>query len=271
MTLFRLSDAAVAAVSESLGPALVVSLTLHVALLAGLPDLWTLAPVPAAAPLEARIEPAAGEPAETPATPVAPAAGAPVASAVARGIAPPRVRALERPTPRPPRPEPAAESAPDAPAAESAPDAPAEPPRASGVERPPAIEPARSGAAQSDLPLALAGADPTLPPGPGDGASDLDALAQYRHALAGAARRLKVYPPYAAERGWEGKVAVQLVIGADGELAGTEVKSSSGYSILDRQAVETLRMAKRLTPIPPALAHREFTVKIVISFGLTDG
>jgi len=97
---------------------------------------------------------------------------------------------------------------------------------------------------------------------------DFGSPAQYRLALIGAARHDKPYPLNALDRGWQGKVAVRLVIGADGELAGTQVTSSSGYAVLDWQAVETLKRAQRVTPIPPALRNREFVVEIPVLFEL---
>ncbi len=257
MNLIRPSDAGTVAVSESFGWGLVASLALHAALLDGIPDLWTPPPMPAPPALEARIEPAAGTRAEAP--------------AAARKIEAPRAGAPVRARARLTAPEPEPDSG-------SLAGAPAERPGPSGAElaslaEPPgAIEAESAGSAASETAPSLAGAGAALAAASGDAAPDLDALlAQYRHALAGAARREKVYPRYAVERGWEGKVAVQLRIGANGELARAIVKSSSGYSILHRQAIETLKAAKRLTPIPPALAHHEFAVEILISFGLTDG
>jgi TonB family protein len=49
------------------------------------------------------------------------------------------------------------------------------------------------------------------------------------------------------------------------------VKSSSGYEILDNVAVDMIKKAKPLTPIPAALRGKEFTVDIPVIFDLQTG
>ena len=94
---------------------------------------------------------------------------------------------------------------------------------------------------------------------------------QYRLALMGEARKYKRYPVQAMERGWTGKVEVRLMIGADGVVGSMLVKSSSGFDILDNQALDMIRKAKSLTPIPAALRGREFTIDIPVIFDLHTG
>ena len=103
---------------------------------------------------------------------------------------------------------------------------------------------------------------PTLAPWPGADALEAGALAQYRLALIGAAKRLKRYPAEAIDGGLEGRVDVRLVIGADGAPAAVAVKRSSGREVIDGQAVDTMREATADTPIPPALRNREIVVEI---------
>jgi protein TonB len=100
---------------------------------------------------------------------------------------------------------------------------------------------------------------------------DAGNLDQYRLALIGAARKYKRYPALAVENGWSGKVEVRLVIGADGMVESALVRNSSGYDILDNQALDMIRKAKPLTPIPPALRGREFSVDIPVIFDLQTG
>jgi protein TonB len=113
-----------------------------------------------------------------------------------------------------------------------------------------------------------ASGEPTLAPRAGDDAIDYGSLAQYRLALIGTAKRHRLYPAYAVERGWHGRVAVRLAIGADGGLAAAQVRASSGHKVLDGQALEMLTKAAELTPLPPALRHREFTVDVPVVFEL---
>lgn len=54
---------------------------------------------------------------------------------------------------------------------------------------------------------------------------------------------LKRYPSSARLNGWEGKVVLRVVIRADGHLAEVRIQKSSGYDVLDRAALEAIRLA----------------------------
>ncbi|MGH8698793.1 MAG: energy transducer TonB, partial [Burkholderiales bacterium] len=123
-------------------------------------------------------------------------------------------------------------------------------------------------AAPAPAPVA---ASVALPAPAGEAPPDLGSLAQYRLALIGAASRHKPYPPRAIDRGWQGRVVLRLVIGADGALAHVLVKRSSGHDVLDRQALEMFREAHSVTPIPPALRNREFPLEVAVAYELKDG
>jgi protein TonB len=231
--------------------ALAASVALHAALIAGLPDLWTYSPAPATAPLNARIEPGTpgGEaPARQETVPAKPPAAA----------TPQPRRAPETPSRR------ATRSAAVAPLPVTPAEAPS-PPAEKQVEDPPAqpVAAAAGGAGEGG-----ASGEPTLAPRAGEEAIDYGSLAQYRLALIGTAKRHRLYPAYAVERGWHGRVAVRLAIGADGGLAAAQVRASSGHKVLDGQALEMLTKAAELTPLPPALRHREFTVDVPVVFEL---
>jgi protein TonB len=236
--------------------ALGVSVALHAALIAGLPDLATYSPTPATAPLHARIEP--GAPAGESPVPVSdplPRRTPPAA------VTPPQKRAPEAQPPQSRR------SA----AVARAPVAPPDP-RLDIVDAPAEPRPAPPVAVSATAP-GVSGAgggsgEPTLAPRAGDEALDYGSLAQYRLALIGTAKRHRLYPAYAIERGWHGRVEVRLSIGADGGLAAAQIRSSSGHQVLDGQALEMLRKASELTPLPPALRDREFTVDVPVVFEL---
>lgn len=102
-------------------------------------------------------------------------------------------------------------------------------------------------------------------------AADAQTLDQYRLALIGVARHYKRYPARAVENGWQGKVEVRLVIGANGSTQKASIKTSSGYEILDKEALDMIRKAKPLAPIPQSLRGREFTVDIPVIFDLQTG
>lgn len=97
---------------------------------------------------------------------------------------------------------------------------------------------------------------------------DSGSLEQYRLSLISAARRYRRYPPQAMERGWQGRVEVRLEISADGQPRNVSVRTSSGYPILDQQALDMITRGKTLALIPPNLKGREFTVDVPVIFDL---
>ena len=95
-------------------------------------------------------------------------------------------------------------------------------------------------------------------------------MAQYRAAIMREAARHKRYPRFARDNGWEGRIEVRLAIGADGAIASISTTRGSGYSILDRQALEMVRSAKPDAAIPEGLRGRPFSVDIPVIFSLRD-
>jgi protein TonB len=180
---------------------------------------------------------------------------------------PPRPRAEELPQPaRKPPPVPIAKAAPSAPVvpATPAPTAPAsEAPRPESA--PPAAPSVPSSAPPSPGPVAKA--DPQ--PAPAE-IADKGNRDQYRLAIYEAARKYKKYPRVALDNNWEGKAVIRLVIGANGMIASISIKTSTGHEILDQAALDTLRKAKPLVPIPAALRGREFDIDINFIYSLKD-
>lgn len=75
------------------------------------------------------------------------------------------------------------------------------------------------------------------------------------------------YPAIAQRRGYEGEVLLSVVVAADGTVAESKIKQSSGYSMLDRVAMKTVagwtfEPARRMgIPVP-------LTVEIPVRFVL---
>jgi TonB family protein len=92
---------------------------------------------------------------------------------------------------------------------------------------------------------------------------------QYRLQLIDEARRHKRYPPLARENNWQGDVLVAVVVGANGRPTVT-LKGSSGYEVLDRQALEMFRQATRAVTVPPPLRGKEFALEVRAVYGLED-
>jgi len=79
-----------------------------------------------------------------------------------------------------------------------------------------------------------------------------------------------VYPAVARSRGYEGLVILSVEVFADGKVGDVKVAKTSGYSLLDRSALEAVKLWKfdpaRKMGIPVAMR-----VKIPVRFSLKSG
>ncbi len=228
--------------NRAFGVAVVASILLHALLLAALPSLRELAAKPPPLPLVARL---------VEAVPKLPAPAAPVQEAKPPPVQPRPVTPRPVARPKPVRQEPVPAPVPVQPVvSEPAPPVPAEP-----------LTPAAPG------PVARIEARPpvAVPAGPDPGVLD-----RYRLQLLTAAARFKRYPRAAIDNNWEGEVVVRMTIGADGKIAALGIKTSSGYEMLDRQALEMFRISKPAVLLPPELAGKEFELELRAIYSLKD-
>ena len=240
--------------------AVMVSILIHAALLFAFPWLRpgpgksSAAPGPIVARLvAARPAPSAPPPQEAP------------APKVEEPPPPPKVERPAAPTPVA-KPSPVAKAAPSAPSPAKpspAPSAPAE------AAKP--TEAAQTPAAPSSPVAKVEPQAPSAAPDAPRSAEDSATLEQYRFAIIAAAKRYKRYPRVAMDNNWEGTAVVRMVIGADGMIASLSVKTASGHEILDQQALDMIRKAKPLTPIPSALRGKSFSVEVPVIFNLKEG
>jgi len=56
------------------------------------------------------------------------------------------------------------------------------------------------------------------------------------------------YPMLARKRGWQGKVVLALHINVQGKISDIAIKRSSGYTVLDHNAVKTFKAIGKLSP-----------------------
>jgi periplasmic protein TonB len=229
--------------------AMLASIVLHAALLFGISVRERARPVEAAPALLARLV-------EAPGTATAPA---PAAAAAPRPEpVKPRSRA------RPPAPKPVAKAQP-APRMEPATE--------------PAAETPQPNEAEAAAPAAMDSIDPA-PAAPasvqqGEGGAtqagaDARSIAEYRLQLIGAAPRYKRYPRVARENNWEGLVALRMAFSASGRVASLSVTKTSGYDVLDQQAMEMFKSAAAAVPVPPLLRGREFGFDLAVTYYFTE-
>ena len=72
------------------------------------------------------------------------------------------------------------------------------------------------------------------------------------------------YPYIARKMGWEGKVLISFVLTKDGKISFLTIEKSSGYKVLDENAIDTIKKVSKYFPLPPL----DVKIKIPISYKL---
>ncbi len=90
----------------------------------------------------------------------------------------------------------------------------------------------------------------------------------YSSLLAAAIAKYKQYPKIAQMRGWQGLVIIELQLNPQGGVIYSQIKKSSGYDVLDQEALEMIKRASPFPQPPEALRTKNFTVLVPISFKL---
>lgn len=75
------------------------------------------------------------------------------------------------------------------------------------------------------------------------------------------------YPRIARQRGWEGTVKLMALIEKDGTINQIDIIESSGYGILDKEALKTVKMWK-FSPARSGLMRFSSRISIPIQFAL---
>ena len=178
---------------------------------------------------------------------------------------PPRVKRArpvrQAKTPVAPTPEPAPAPAPTP--AQAAPQPPVEILEQAPVEPPLAVAPFTPPVESAPLPTM---APPAMPREPEVPTAAL--LAGYGKRISDVLARYKEYPRIAQMRGWEGSVTMRLRVAQSGRLVEAELHTSSGYDVLDKQAIAMATRAGQL-PVPPeGLSGGEVAVLVPVVFRL---
>jgi protein TonB len=238
--------------NRTFGYAVAASAALHAFLLLNLPAWRESPPAPAEPPLVAHL---AQPPAAVPAAAPPPAPPPEVEKREPAKPVPPKRKARSKPKPAPRVATPSPSPLP----------APAEDREEQHTEAPPAALP--SAPAVSAAPVAppvAATAPPAAAPDPAA------ALARFRDGIREVAGRYKRYPRAALDNGWTGDVIVLIDVGASGSVSSIRVKTSSGYEVLDAQALEMFSSAVPQVPVPAALRGRAFSVELRAVYNLRD-
>lgn len=88
-------------------------------------------------------------------------------------------------------------------------------------------------------------------------------------SLARFARHHKRYPVSALEAGWEGVVEISMVYFPSSKQPVIQVRKTSGYDVLDNEAIGLIQAAFRQSAIPSSLRAQAFEVLLPIEFRLS--
>jgi protein TonB len=93
-----------------------------------------------------------------------------------------------------------------------------------------------------------------------------------RTLLHGALNRHFLYPAVARRNGWQGQVDLVIRLDPDGHLSAIRVVRSSGYTILDQDAVLTMRKIGSIPEAQPWLrGHSGYDAQLPVLYRLTEG
>jgi len=131
-------------------------------------------------------------------------------------------------------------------------------PQPAPVENPPVV-PSTAAPASAPAPVVVAKAAP-----------DASLLDGYGKTISSLIAKHQRYPPNAQLHGWQGTTQVKLVVSPGGKMVNAAILQSSGFEVLDNEALEMVQQAAPLPPPPEALRGRELTVMVPIVFRLND-
>lgn len=90
----------------------------------------------------------------------------------------------------------------------------------------------------------------------------------YGRDLSSLLSRQRPYPRLAAQRGWQGEVRLRVHVARKGAIVAVQLLRSSGFAVLDQDAVQLVQQADPLPNPPPLLQDREFQIIVPIFYKL---
>ena len=110
---------------------------------------------------------------------------------------------------------------------------------------------------------------------PGDDSVTLDTddlkFMSYNRWLKIKVESILKYPELAAMSGYQGTLYIKFDILKDGSLGVVEVLKSSGYKILDDEAVRAIRASAPFQPLPDNLGMERYSIRAAVIFYLGTG
>jgi periplasmic protein TonB len=122
--------------------------------------------------------------------------------------------------------------------------------------------------AQVSPPASLAIAQPA---GDSERAVDSAAIDAYIRTLSAEVAKVQRYPALARMRGWQGTAVLAITVSAAGNVLKSSVARSSGYAVLDEQALQMVSEAAPLPGSPTPFPGRALEIELPVVFRLATG
>jgi TonB family protein len=98
--------------------------------------------------------------------------------------------------------------------------------------------------------------------------TDDEEMFRYKDAIRQKIESYRRYPRSARKNKIEGISTVTFVVLANGATRNIKLKGSSGYSMLDEEALKTIKRAEPFPPIPESIKTGSITMEVSIVFSL---
>ncbi len=93
-----------------------------------------------------------------------------------------------------------------------------------------------------------------------------EAMLRYQDMVKQKIESCRRYPNWAKKQGFEGAVYLTFILLANGQDKDIKIVQSSGFDILDKEAVSTVKRANPFPPIPKNLACSHLKMEVVVVF-----
>ncbi len=97
---------------------------------------------------------------------------------------------------------------------------------------------------------------------------DEQAMLRYQDMIKRKIQELRRYPRWAKKQGFQGVSVMAFVLNFNGVAQDVRLISSSGFSILDKEAIATVRRASPFPPIPSNITQESITMEVGLNFQL---
>ena len=93
-----------------------------------------------------------------------------------------------------------------------------------------------------------------------------EAMLRYQDMIRQRIEAHRRYPRWAKQQGFEGTACLSFIVLANGQAKNIRIIRPSGFTILDNEAVSTVRRASPFPPIPEKLNRSQLDIEVAITF-----